>query len=164
MAESTLHGLVDRVADFLEAIAPMHLKVPSTEAEKQQTSAGFEAVAGFPNVLGSMDRTHIRTRCPNKKVKASFVDRRDTPMYTLQGICHADRLFLDTFCGPSGRCHYADVFELSFMSAELPVFCEAGRFHIIAEAAYPLRELLMTPRRDHGHMTGEENRFNYRLS
>ncbi|KAL1477841.1 hypothetical protein MTO96_035430 [Rhipicephalus appendiculatus] len=164
MAESTLHGVVDRVEDFLEAVAPLYLRMPRTEDEKQQTSACFEAIAGFPNVLGAMDGTHIRTRCPNKKVKASFVDRHDTPTYTLQGICNADRLFLDAFCGPSGRCHDANVFELSFVSAELPVICEAGRFHIIADAAYPLREFVMTPYRDHGHMTGEEKRFNYRLS
>ncbi|KAL1472499.1 hypothetical protein MTO96_022953 [Rhipicephalus appendiculatus] len=164
MAESTLHGVVDRVEDFLEAVAPLYLKMPRTEEEKQQTSACFEAVSGFPNVLGAMDGTHIRTRCPNKKVKASFVDRHDTPTCTLQGIRNADRLFLDAFCGPSGRCHDANVFELSFVSVELPAICEAGRFHIIADAAYPLREFVMTPYRDHGHMTGEGKRFNHRLN
>ncbi|KAH7951591.1 hypothetical protein HPB52_010452 [Rhipicephalus sanguineus] len=164
MSESTLHEVVDRVADFLEAVAPKYLKMPLTEEEKQQTSVCFEAIAGFPNVLGAMDGTHIRTRCPNKKVKASFVDRHDTPTYTLQGICNADRLFLDVFCGPPGRCHDSNVYDLSFVSAKLPVICEAGRFHIIADAAYPLREYIMTPYRDHGHMTAEEKRFNYRLS
>ncbi|KAH7961088.1 hypothetical protein HPB52_001893 [Rhipicephalus sanguineus] len=164
MSESTLHEVVDRVADFLEAVAPKFLKMPLTEEEKQQTSVCFEAIAGFPNVLGAMDGTHIRTRCPNKKVKASFVDRHDTPTYTLQGICNADRLFLDVFCGPPGHCHDSNVYELSFVSAKLPVICEAGRFHIIADAAYPLREYIMTPYRDHGHMTVEEKRFNYRLS
>ncbi|KAH7971861.1 hypothetical protein HPB52_003484 [Rhipicephalus sanguineus] len=83
MSESTLHEVVDRVADFLEAVAPKFLKMPLTEEEKQQTSVCFEA---------------------------------------------------------------------------------AGRFHIIADAAYPLREYIMTPFRDHGHMTVEEKRFNYRLS
>ncbi|KAH7985850.1 hypothetical protein HPB52_025361 [Rhipicephalus sanguineus] len=123
MSESTLHEVVDRVADFLEAVAPKYLKMPLTEEEKQQTCVCFEAIAGFPKVLGAMDGTHIRTRCPNKKVRASFVDRHDTPTYTLQ----------------------------------------AGRFHIIADAACPLREYIMTPYRDHGHMTGEKKRFNYRL-
>ncbi|KAH7944383.1 hypothetical protein HPB52_018863 [Rhipicephalus sanguineus] len=88
---SEIHEVVDRVADFLEAVAPKYLKMPLREEEKQQTSVCFEAIAGFPNVLGAMDGTHIRTRCPNKKVKASFVDRHDTPTYTLQGICNAAR-------------------------------------------------------------------------
>ncbi|KAL1477071.1 hypothetical protein MTO96_036048, partial [Rhipicephalus appendiculatus] len=39
MAESTLHGVVDRVEDFLEAVAPLYLKMPRTEEEKQKTSA-----------------------------------------------------------------------------------------------------------------------------
>ncbi|KAH7940246.1 hypothetical protein HPB52_022566 [Rhipicephalus sanguineus] len=38
MSESTLHEVVDRVADFLEAVAPKYLKMPLTEEEKQQTS------------------------------------------------------------------------------------------------------------------------------
>ncbi|KAH7969990.1 hypothetical protein HPB52_023653 [Rhipicephalus sanguineus] len=153
MSESKLHEVVDRVADFLEAVAPKYLKMPLTEEEKQQTSVCFEAIAGFPNVLGAMDGTHIRTRCPNKKVKASFVDRHDTSTYTLQGICNADRLFLDVFCGPPGRCHDSNVYELSFVSAKLPVNLRG----------WP-REYIMTPYRDHGHMTAEEKRFNYRLS
>ncbi|KAH7943620.1 hypothetical protein HPB52_009566 [Rhipicephalus sanguineus] len=76
MSESMLHEVVDRVADFLEAVAPKYLKMPLTEEEKQQTSVCFEAV----------------------------------------------------------------------------------------DAAYPLREYIMTPYRDHGHMTAEEKRFNYRPS
>ncbi|KAH7943106.1 hypothetical protein HPB52_005504 [Rhipicephalus sanguineus] len=49
MSESTLHEVVDRVADFLEAVAPKYLKMPLTEEEKQQTSVCFEAVySGIP--------------------------------------------------------------------------------------------------------------------
>ncbi|KAL1476390.1 hypothetical protein MTO96_036539 [Rhipicephalus appendiculatus] len=47
MAESTLLGVVDRVEDFLEAVAPLYLKMPRTEEKKQQTSACFEAVCMY---------------------------------------------------------------------------------------------------------------------
>ncbi|KAL1478155.1 hypothetical protein MTO96_035177 [Rhipicephalus appendiculatus] len=43
MAESMVHGVVDRVEDCLEAVAPSYLKMPRTEEEKQQTSACFKA-------------------------------------------------------------------------------------------------------------------------
>ncbi|XP_011860760.1 PREDICTED: putative nuclease HARBI1, partial [Vollenhovia emeryi] len=85
------------------------------------------------------------------------------PSLTLQVICDAKRKFLDVFTGPPSKIHDARVFKLSFISATLPDICE-NEWHILGDAAYPLKKYLITPYRDYGNLTEEQRNFNYKFA
>lgn len=102
-------------------------------------------------------------RTPAHKIKSTYVNRHDMPSLTLQAICDANRMFLDVFTGPPSKIHDARIFKLSFISAMLPDICK-DEWHILGDAAYPLRKYLITPYRDYGNLTLEERNFNHKFS
>lgn len=85
------------------------------------------------------------------------------PSLTLQAICDADKIFLDVFTGKPSKVHDAHVFKLSFISTMLPETC-GDEWHILGDAAYPLKKYLITPYRNYGNLTEEQKNFNYNFS
>lgn len=164
MAESTLHGIIGRVASFLESISERIIRFPDSNEEKSQCSAKFEKIAGFPQVLGCVDGTYVETRCPAHKIASTYTNRHDKKAYGLQAISDSDRKFQDVFLGHTGKTHDAQVFKRAFVLDKLPVICEGNKFHLLGDAAYPVREYLLTPFRDYGKLTPEEVRYNFKLS
>lgn len=110
-------------------------------------------------MLGCIDGTFIPLRTPAHKIKSTYVNRHDQPSLTLQGICDSRRRFLDVFTGVPSKIHDARVFKLSFISKNLPNIC-GNKWHILGDAAYPLKTWLLTPYRDYGNLTAEQKKFN----
>lgn len=102
-------------------------------------------------------------RTPTHKIKSTYVNRHDMPSLTLQAICDANKKFLDVFTGPPSKVHDARVFKLSFISETLPDIC-GDEWHVLGDAAYPLKKYLITPYRDYGNLTQEQRNFNYKFS
>lgn len=82
---------------------------------------------------------------------------------TLQGVCDAQRRFLDVCVGSPSRIHDSRVFSLSPISDELPGIC-CGQYHLLGDAAYPLREYLLTPFKDYGNLTHKVRNYNIKHS
>lgn len=121
-------------------------------------------IAGFPKVLGCIDGTFIKVRTPAHKIKSTYVNRHDIPSITLQGICDARKRFIDTFTGIPSKIHDARVLKLSDICDELPGICEGGKYHILGDGAYPIREWLIIPFKDYGNLSAKEKQFNKMLS
>ncbi|KAL1426890.1 hypothetical protein MTO96_000426 [Rhipicephalus appendiculatus] len=164
MAESTLHGIIDHVANFLDSISTRVIHFPSTTEEKVLSSVRFEQFAGFPGVLGCIDGTYVETRCPANKIASTYTNRHDKKSCNVQAICDSDKKFVDVFLGNTGKTHDSEAFQRSFVLDDLPKICEGDKFHILGDAAYPLREYLLTPVRDYGNMRPEEIEYNLRHS
>lgn len=120
-------------------------------------------MSGFPGILGCIDGTSITVRTPAHKIKSTYINRHDIPSVTLQGICDFKKRFIDAFTGPPGKVHDARVFQMSFISSELPNICRPN-FHVIGDSAYHLREYVIIPFRDYGHLSAAQQNFNYKLS
>jgi hypothetical protein len=120
-------------------------------------------INGFPGILGCIDGTYIPIRTPAHKIKSTYVNRHDMPSLTLQAICDAKMRFLDVFTGPPSKVHDARVFKLSFISNMLPNIC-GNEWHLLGDAAYPLKKYLITPYRDYGNLTENKRNFNCKLS
>lgn len=80
---------------------------------------------------------------------------------TLQGICDADKRFLDVFLGPPSKIHDSRIFSMSPISQKLPTICQQS-YHILGDAAYPIREHLLTPFRDYGNLSNRQKKYNKR--
>ncbi|XP_071637288.1 putative nuclease HARBI1 isoform X1 [Temnothorax longispinosus] len=145
----------DRVINFFIDMAPKIIKFENNELSASE----FLQVAGFPNVIGCVDGTSIKVRTPAHKIKSTYVNRHDIPAITLQGICDARKRFIDVFTGIPGKIHDSRVLKLSDINDNLQKICE-GKFHILGDAAYPVREWLMIPYRDYGNLSDKQKKFN----
>ncbi|XP_066603775.1 putative nuclease HARBI1 [Prorops nasuta] len=163
MAESTFHLVCNNIMEFLNNLAKSIIKFPETIEEKTEISNEFKTINNFPGILGCIDGTYITIRTPAHKIKSTYVNRHDIPSLTLQAICDAKKMFLDVFTGPPSKIHDARIFKLSFISSILPDIC-GNEWHILGDAAYPIKKYLITPYRDYGNLTEEQRNFNYKFS
>ncbi|KAJ8916386.1 hypothetical protein NQ315_014596 [Exocentrus adspersus] len=108
---------------------------------------------GFPNVIGCMDDTHIRTDSP-KNDPDSYRNRKK--YFSIQ------KRLRDVFIGYPGSVHDARVFRNSPLSNSLAAKC--GDRFILADSAYPCRRHVLTPYRDNGNLTEVEKYYNTKLS
>ncbi|KAH7933420.1 hypothetical protein HPB49_012432 [Dermacentor silvarum] len=160
---STVNGIIERVAGYLDSISADVMRFPETPEKKKKNSSQRKVRRSFLSVLGCIDGTYIETRCPAGKIASTYTNRHDKKSYGVQAICTADRKFVDVFLGPTGKMHDAETFKRSFALDKLPGVCE-GKYHLLGDAAYPLREYLLTPFRDYGSLTPECVQYNLRLS
>ncbi|KAK8772751.1 hypothetical protein V5799_024004 [Amblyomma americanum] len=157
MAESTQLVVINRVLDFLCHIAS---NVIHFSSDKDRLAEDFRKLAGFPNVIGCIDGTYIPIRCPSNKIRSTYINRHDQVSITMQGICDARGKFMDVFTGPPSKVHDARVLRLSPVHEDLPTLCEVNKFHILGDAAYPIREHLLTPFKHYGPMTAAKTNYN----
>lgn len=117
----------------------------------------------MPAVIGCIDGSYVKIQCPANKVASTYCNRHHYLSLTLQAVCDHKRRFLDAFTGTSSKMHDSHVFSLSPLSKNIASVCQ-GRYHILGDAAYPLREYLLTPYRDYGAMNKQQKGFNFKFS
>ncbi|XP_025161621.1 putative nuclease HARBI1 isoform X3 [Harpegnathos saltator] len=161
IAESMFYAITSNIMKFLNDIAPNVITMPNTENRKREVVREFEDICGFPGVLGCIDGTYIKIRMPAKKIKSTYVNRHDYPSLTLQAVCDVNKLFLDVFTGPPSKVHDARIFQLSFLSNEIQNISED--YHLLGDAAYPLKKYLLTQYRDYGNLTATQRNYNPKL-
>ncbi|KAM7299270.1 putative nuclease HARBI1 isoform X2 [Ixodes scapularis] len=160
LGESTLHRMMERVLDFLLIIGPRIVKFPD---DLERLSRDFEAVTGVPGTIGCIDGSYIAIECPANKIRSTYVNRHHYPSLTLQAICDRNKRFLDVTAGHPSKVHDARVFRTSSIADKLSQICRRGQYHILGDAAYPLREYLITPFRDYGSLTKKQRDFNVKF-
>ncbi|XP_054921067.2 putative nuclease HARBI1 [Dermacentor andersoni] len=160
LSESSVYRILHRVADFLLTLGQSLIKFP---ADLENLTRSFEKVSGMPDVVGCIDGSYIKIQCPEKKVASTYCNRHHYLSLTLQAVCDDKRRFLDAFIGSSSKMHDSHVFSLSPLSKKISAVCQ-GSYHLLGDAAYPLREHLLTPYRDYGALTKQQKHFNYKFS
>ncbi|CAC5362863.1 unnamed protein product [Mytilus coruscus] len=103
----------------------------------------------FPGILGAINGSHIQIEAPLHNPK-SYFNRKQFHSVVLQGW--------------PGHVHDAKVFRNSGLYENGFQKCGNGRYHLLGDAAYPLKEWLLTPYRDNGHLSQQQTRFNVALS
>ncbi|XP_061166373.1 putative nuclease HARBI1 [Saccostrea echinata] len=152
----------DRVMNsILTHLKSKFIKWPNPN-ELNQIANNFQQKNGFPGIAGALDGTHIRIAKPTNHGD-SYINRKGFPSLQLQAVCKEDMMFTHVFTGFPGSCHDARVLRNSDLW-ENGLQMIPNIYHIIADAAYPLRIWLLTPYRDNGHLTHEQRRYNNYLS
>lgn len=115
-------------------------------------------------MIGCIDGTYINVQTPAHKIKSTYTNRHDIPSITLQGICNANKKFIDVFTGVPGKIHDSRVFSMSFISEKIRTLTNNGYYHLLGDSAYTLREWLITPYRDYGNLTRQQKNHNKKFS
>lgn len=116
----------------------------------------------FPNVIGCVDGTHVLI--PAQRDDNSFYNRKGTHSMLVQGICDADMVFTDIYCGWPGSTHDSRMWQESPIYNRLKNHPVSQEFHLLGDTAYPLDTFIMVPFKDNGHLSLRQKRFNQILS
>lgn len=136
-----------------------------TDGDRPNISRKFNEMGAyrFPSVIGAIDGTHIQIEAPLHGAK-SYYNRKHFHSVVLQAVCVDDLRFTDINVGWPGRVHDAKVLRNSSLWDTGFEKCDNGLYHLLGDGAYPLKEWLITPYRDNGHLTVQQKRFNVSLS
>lgn len=78
--------------------------------------------------------------------------------------CYFYILVSDIFVGASGRTHDARVFRISDLAKNIEHYGYQKFFnedlHLLGDSAYPLKQWMLVPYKDVGHLTREKLHFN----
>ncbi|XP_049453053.1 putative nuclease HARBI1, partial [Epinephelus fuscoguttatus] len=100
-------------------------------------------IAGFPNVLGCIDCTHIQIQAPPGPVERDFVDRRNNHSLNVQMICDSELLITNIEAKWPGGVHDARILRESHLAQRLA----QGGFEgvLLGDRGYPCLPYLLTP-------------------
>ncbi|XP_052259893.1 putative nuclease HARBI1 isoform X2 [Dreissena polymorpha] len=115
---------------------------PASEYDKARVKREFYSIAGFPNVLGFVDCTHVKIRAP-KRNEMDFVNRKGYHSVNIQMICDPQFLITDVVVKWPGSVHDSRIFRESSICAKF----ENGQLDglLLGDSGYACRTFLLTP-------------------
>jgi len=129
---------------------------------KTQLAKEFENIGLLPGVIGAIDGTFINIPSP-KDDQESYFNRKKDHAIIMQGVCAADKRFLDCNIGWPGSVHDSRVLHNSLIyHRSVAIF--APEFYLIGDAAYPVRPWLMVPYKNTGNLANAQVKFSNTLS
>ncbi|CAC5426814.1 HARBI1 [Mytilus coruscus] len=146
---STVSRVVSDVTDALVARKEQYIKWP-TEEQKNVNKHAFYDKAGFRNIIGCIDGTHVHIQAPTEDEPA-YVNRKDFHSVNVQVICDHQGTInnkINANVKWPGSAHDAHVFRTSAIGRHLEnnyQGIEQGL--LLGDSGYPCRPFLLTPYR-----------------
>ena len=94
ISQPTLSRIMPAVLDAFISLAPIYIQFPYRHHQQPDIKQGFHAIAGFPNIIGDIDCTHIIIKAPSHN-KFSYVNRKGLHSINTQIICNANMSLLN---------------------------------------------------------------------
>ncbi|XP_067249432.1 putative nuclease HARBI1 [Chanodichthys erythropterus] len=115
----------------------------------------FHRIAGFPNVVGCTDDTHVPIIAPSEN-EADYVNRKSFHSINVQIICDAAHIITNVEAKWPGSVHDSRIYRESTLSNRL----ECGEIDgfLLGDRGYPCQPKLMTPYPE--PEPGPQQRFN----
>ncbi|XP_072159734.1 putative nuclease HARBI1 [Bemisia tabaci] len=116
--------------------------MPNTPEAMQDVAEEFEAMYGFPQLLGCIDGTLVKIQTPTQD-EHIFVDRKGNHSINCQIICDSHMRILDVVARWPGSVHDGGIFEVSQMKHRFDnhVF---GDYKLLGDSGYRLSRYLLT--------------------
>lgn len=137
------------VRDTLEALSDndvlcQFIRFPVSPHETEMKKQEFRVIAGFPDVIGAIDGTHIRIVAPSEN-EAAYVNRKRYHSINVQIVFDANFKVLDVVARWPGSVHDARILNESglfqlFERGMVPPGC-----HLLGDSGYPSKRWLLTP-------------------
>nr|XP_020463569.1 putative nuclease HARBI1 [Monopterus albus] len=121
----------------------------------QMSAEEFHRIAGFPNVVGCIDGTHIPINAPSEN-EGDYVNRRSIHSINVQIICDASHIITNVEAKWPGSVHDSRIYRESTLSNRLQ--CGEIDGFLLGDRGYPCQPTLMTPYPEPA--AGPQQRFN----
>ncbi|XP_030055147.1 putative nuclease HARBI1 [Microcaecilia unicolor] len=140
--QSTFSKHLDVVLNALTARFRDYIRFPRSEVELQELKLQFFNIAGFPNVLGAIDCTHVPL-VPPSKTESVYRNRKAAYSMNVQAICDAKLRILDAVVRFPGSCHDSYILSHSDIGRNLSNGTY-GEGWLLGDAGYGCKTWLLT--------------------
>ena len=148
---SELHGcsiatcsrVVRRVSRLLCHLRNRHIRFPSTPAAVAETQRDLFAMAGFPQLVGIVDATHVCIHGCKLDNEHVYVNRKGRHSLNIQVVCDAHYKIANVSARWPGSTHDSRILE----NSRLGQLFQQGQMQgiLLADSGYALHSWLMTP-------------------
>lgn len=104
LSQSSTSRIIEDVAKALCKLAPQYIKFPTDQNTLMASKLAFSSVAGFPNVIGAIDCTHIAIKSPSQHEDV-FVNRKGIHTVNIQAVCDQNMNLLNIVARWPGSTH-----------------------------------------------------------
>lgn len=140
--KSTVCRAVRAVAVSLCRHINTFVRFPSLPVQQNTTRQNFFHIAGFPDVLGCVDGTHIRIKTPTLH-EPDYVNRKGYHSINAQIVCDADLTITNCVIKWPGAKHDSFILRQSKLCADFEAGLYPGK--LLGDSGYPLKGWLLTP-------------------
>ncbi|XP_056386674.1 putative nuclease HARBI1 [Hyla sarda] len=143
ISQSAFSRIVHEVVEALYNVVNDYIKFPLTSLEQRQMMAKFYAKAGFPNILGLIDCTHVAL-IPPAQFEAIYRNRKLFHSLNVQIVCGPNFEILDVVASYPGSNHDSYILQQSLLGN---MFANGsfGDGLLLGDNGYRLQSWLMTP-------------------
>ncbi|XP_071232722.1 putative nuclease HARBI1 isoform X1 [Salvelinus alpinus] len=140
--KATICRTIRSVCLAIKALADVFISFPG-HRRLCDIKEEFYRIAGFPNVIGAVDCTHIRIKAPSGAHEADFVNRKSFHSINVQMVCNADCVISNVVAKWPGSVHDSRVFRAS----EIYQCLSQGEFSgvLLGDRGYGCQPFLLTP-------------------
>lgn len=137
--KSTVSRIVYRVSSEISKMLP---EFPTNPNALNKLKVEFHAIAGFPNVVGAIDGTHVRLQAPSSD-EHLYVNRKGYHSINVQAICDANLKITNCVARWAGSTHDSRILLQSHIGQAF----EQGLIDgiLLGDSGYPLKPWLLTP-------------------
>ncbi|XP_049429901.1 putative nuclease HARBI1 [Epinephelus fuscoguttatus] len=145
LAKATICRVVRSVCLALKSLSGVFISFPG-HRRLSDIKEDFYRIAGFPNVIGALDCTHIRIKSPSGAHEADFVNRKSFHSINVQMVCNADYLISNVVAKWPGSVHDSRIFQSSAVYRRL----SQGEFSgvLLGDRGYACEPFCLTPYAD----------------
>ncbi|KAM9408077.1 putative nuclease HARBI1 isoform 1-T5 [Salvelinus alpinus] len=140
--KATICRTIRSVCLAIKALADVFISFPG-HRRLCDIKEEFYRIAGFPNVIGAVDCTHIRIKAPSGAHEANFVNRKSFHSINVQMVCNADCVISNVVAKWPGSVHDSRIFRAS----EIYQCLSQGEFSgvLLGDRGYGCQPFLLTP-------------------
>lgn len=136
------------ITEALEALSAPHiinrfLKFPANH-QQHQIKADFYDIAGFPDVVGAIDGTHIRIVRPTE-FEAEYVNRKRYHSINVQVVFDAKYNIIDLEAKWPGSVHDSRILQESGLKTMFETGVVPAGCHLLGDSGYGSKTWLLTP-------------------
>ena len=159
-AKSTVSKYIPRVARALATLRSNFIKFQPTA----DTIQNFRDIAGFPDIVGAIDCTHIRVVVNDGNVVGRYLSFKGYPSLNIEVVCNAKKMITNIVARWPGTTHDSHIFNWSTIKTIVetgrnpPYGVLPARAKLLGDAGYACTPYLLTPLRS--PRTAEERRYN----
>lgn len=144
ISQATASRAIRRVSKELVRLRHRVIKFPTTPSQVRTAQREFFEVAGFPQVVGAVDGTHVEIHgCDYGPDEYIYVNRKNKHSINVQLICDANYKIINVVSRWPGSTHDSRILQ----SSRIGQLFESGQLQgiLLGDSGYALRPWLMTP-------------------
>jgi hypothetical protein len=144
VSKSSVCRIIHRVTNSIASLRHYFIRLPDRRNEIRKIHNDFYEIAGFPNVLGAVDCTHIKVQSPGGDHGELYRNRKPWFSINTQAISDANLKFIDVVARWPGSVHDSTIFNDSRIRMRL----ENNEFpncYLLGDSGYACKRYLLTP-------------------